>query len=31
MRLNPMKAETFKQDREDGLQALKEFIADLQK
>jgi hypothetical protein len=31
MRLNPMKAETFKQDREAGLQALKEFIADLQK
>jgi hypothetical protein len=29
-KLNPMIAETFKQDREAGLQALNEFIADLE-
>jgi hypothetical protein len=29
--LNPMIAETFKQDREAGLQALNEFIVDLEK
>jgi hypothetical protein len=30
-RLNPMVEETFKQDREAGLQALNEFIVDLEK
>jgi hypothetical protein len=30
-KLNPMKAETFKQDREDGFQAFNRIIADLQK
>jgi hypothetical protein len=30
-KLNPMKAETFKQDREGGFQALNRIIADLQK
>jgi hypothetical protein len=30
-RLNPMIEETFKQDREAGLQALNEFIVDLEK
>ena len=30
-KLNPMKAETFKQDPQDGFQVLNRFIADLQK
>jgi hypothetical protein len=30
-KLNPMKAKTFKQDREDGFQAFNKIIADLQK